>query len=321
MKNLKSSVTNSNSFLQSSESPSEKLIIKVIASSIAACIGENPYKSREIAMMECYKKSWPIKYNEMMKNKVDYISVYENEFQSLNVEDIVSIEDKEIRKDNIEKEIHKVTPNIEKAIIVEYCQKNNIEQIPDKVIHLPISLEKKKEVDMKIKTITQTIVNSKVNTERGIIDEIKAIQIHEEKVKAKIIPSSNFRTYYYDIPLFETDTTDTDDTYELENYSTQGNILRISGKIDGMSSHINGEIVEVKNRQNRLFGFIPNYEMIQIQTYLRMTKSKKCHFVERYGSSESKSYEVLFDEERWESIEYGLKLFGNELTSKYYENR
>ena len=44
--------------------------------------------------------------------------------------------------------------------------------------------------------------------------------------------------------------------------------IYICGKIDGIE---NNELIEVKNRRNRLFEFIPLYEQIQTEVYFRLT--------------------------------------------------
>lgn len=42
-------------------------------------------------------------------------------------------------------------------------------------------------------------------------------------------------------------------------------------------------LVEVKNRQSRIFKFVPFYELVQVCVYLYLTGIKKCLFVENFG--------------------------------------
>jgi len=59
---------------------------------------------------------------------------------------------------------------------------------------------------------------------------------------------------------------------------------RIYGKIDGMYTNHLGKkfIIEIKNRQNRLFDKIPLYEQIQIQMYMWIFGVDEAVFVQHY---------------------------------------
>ena len=67
---------------------------------------------------------------------------------------------------------------------------------------------------------------------------------------------------------------------------------RLYGKIDGMIN--NDTIIEIKNRQNRLFHWIPTYEYIQIQIYMHIFGFKKAILVEHY-QNQYKAHHVKFD--------------------------
>lgn len=55
----------------------------------------------------------------------------------------------------------------------------------------------------------------------------------------------------------------------------------IVGRLDGFNDETR-ELLEIKNRQRRLFRNVPLYEKIQVQCYLLMTGATKCKFVEQY---------------------------------------
>jgi hypothetical protein len=55
----------------------------------------------------------------------------------------------------------------------------------------------------------------------------------------------------------------------------------ISGYIDGVELN-NNRIIEIKNRQNRLFNHVPMYEQIQCQAYLFLTGMSTCEHTESY---------------------------------------
>jgi hypothetical protein len=74
----------------------------------------------------------------------------------------------------------------------------------------------------------------------------------------------------------------------------------ISGFIDGI---VNNEyIVEMKDRQNKVFDDIPNYEMVQMIVYMKITNIHECHHIERY-KDEIKTTIIKFDKEKWNIIE------------------
>jgi hypothetical protein len=56
--------------------------------------------------------------------------------------------------------------------------------------------------------------------------------------------------------------------------------ILVGGKPDGVQE--GGDIVEAKNRQNRLFRAVPEYEKVQVQLYLWLFDSRKCHFREQF---------------------------------------
>jgi hypothetical protein len=74
----------------------------------------------------------------------------------------------------------------------------------------------------------------------------------------------------------------------------------ISGYIDGVETD-NNRIIEIKNRQNRLFNYVPLYEQVQCQAYLFLTGFSVCEHTESFrGTLQSTTlrYEPLF----WERV-------------------
>lgn len=71
-----------------------------------------------------------------------------------------------------------------------------------------------------------------------------------------------------------------------------GRLWRIYGKIDGMYTDPNGKkiVVEIKNRQNRLFNTIPFYEQIQVQIYMLIFEVKEAIFVQHYQGEHEMVY-------------------------------
>ena len=79
------------------------------------------------------------------------------------------------------------------------------------------------------------------------------------------------------------------------------------GKVDGLRG--DDEVVEAKQRQNRLFGRVIERERIQVYTYLFLAGRSRGTLLETYRA-EQREYAVPFDPERWAGyrgqIQYGV---------------
>lgn len=80
----------------------------------------------------------------------------------------------------------------------------------------------------------------------------------------------------------------------------------IGGKVDGITA--DGYLVEVKNRQYRLFPEIPIYEKVQIHVYMFLTGITECKFVQSFRNEDIAIVESL-DYEFWDSIKDKCNLF------------
>jgi hypothetical protein len=83
---------------------------------------------------------------------------------------------------------------------------------------------------------------------------------------------------------------------------------RLYGKVDGIYTNPMGKkfIVEIKNRQNRIFDKIPLYEQIQIQTYMYIFNIKNAILVQHYVGEYTMDY-VKCDGQFIKSIVFELK--------------
>jgi len=91
-----------------------------------------------------------------------------------------------------------------------------------------------------------------------------------------------------------------DSFYQIEVCRLGDTRYVIVGKIDRIEERPDGSrvLVEIKNRANRLFNSVPEYEFIQIQVYLHMLGLVHARLVEQYNN-QVKSHEVNRDEETW----------------------
>ena len=73
----------------------------------------------------------------------------------------------------------------------------------------------------------------------------------------------------------------------------------IGGKVDGITE--TGDLVEVKNRQNRIFSFLPLYEKVQIHAYMFLTEVTTCRLVQSYDGQDKVNI-YKFDQEFWGTV-------------------
>jgi DNA polymerase III epsilon subunit-like protein len=115
-------------------------------------------------------------------------------------------------------------------------------------------------------------IRSKVSTGHGIRNENKTADLDA----IDLIEDSTFYTHKI-ITIADTE------------YVIVGRIDRYYIDSDGSSV-----LVEIKNRMNRLFGRVRDYENIQVQAYMAMTGMKRGRLIEQYNN-EIKSYDIKID--------------------------
>lgn len=77
----------------------------------------------------------------------------------------------------------------------------------------------------------------------------------------------------------------TDDTFYHHDVCTiEGTLYQIVGRIDRLVANADGSltIVEIKNRANKLFRTVRDYEEVQCQTYMEMLNIDSCRLVEQH---------------------------------------
>jgi len=92
-------------------------------------------------------------------------------------------------------------------------------------------------------------------------------------------------------------------------YRLDGPGYVIWGMIDGYDETTK-TVIEHKQRQNRLFPYMPAYERVQCFLYMKMTNSTRATLVQTYNNQQS-TFDVAWDADEWAEIESGL----NEIVS------
>lgn len=83
----------------------------------------------------------------------------------------------------------------------------------------------------------------------------------------------------------------------------------VGGKCDGLCTDPETQVstvVEVKNRVNRLFGLVPEYERIQLSSYLFIHGVSRGVLVEKYQDRVA-HHDVAFDAAYWAQVEADVK--------------
>tara|TARA_B100000530_G_C15916735_1_gene471544 strand:- start:182 stop:937 length:756 start_codon:yes stop_codon:yes gene_type:complete len=215
------------------------------ASEIASLIGKNPYNSVEDAI-------------EKIKNRIQGITEDHSKiFNNLDITDINNIMNKlgtststKITEDNKNEVIQNIIDNtLIKSVDVN--DTNVSKNIEANIINSITTA-----TDKNIESIKEYI-NSNINKKRGINAEPTIIQKYQDNNNKKI---KHNNSKLYKLYLFDN--------------------IYLCGKIDGIEDDY---LIEVKNRRNRLFKYIPEYEQVQIECYLRLTNLTKAKLIENYN--------------------------------------
>ena len=184
---------------------------------------------------------------------------------------------------------------LESAIKIEAKNSGQVQEVFE-VAQAAINFDPKLNNEQRREVIEH--IRSKVYTTHGTRSEDKTADTVEKTEGVKLIRDDNF----YTLPVCEI----------FENkYVICGKVDRIEERPDGSKV-----LVEIKNRTNRIFGSVPEYEFIQVQVYLQMLGLVHARVVEQYNN-QVLSHDVTRDEEFWKNkVIPGLKEFCEELNEK-----
>ena len=156
-----------------------------------------------------------------------------------------------------------------------------------------------------------------VNSDSKLSAEQKAEVI--EHVRSKVYTTHGTRSEDKTSDKVETDTgvklVKDNSFYNLDVAEIRGHKFVVCGKIDRIEECPDGSrvLVEIKNRTNRLFRRVVDYEMVQVQVYLQMLGLVRARLVEQYNN-QVLSHDIDRDEEFWDNVATpGLTAFCEEL--------
>ena len=74
--------------------------------------------------------------------------------------------------------------------------------------------------------------------------------------------------------------------------------INIGGRIDGLTE--DNQLIEMKNRQFRIFPQVPIYEKVQLHVYMYLLDKDDCQLIQNCSrTSEMKVDDISFDAEFW----------------------
>lgn len=238
------------------------------SSDIAALINKNPYKTQDESIHNLLCKINKIentteidKFNKLNKN--DSINLLNNFYNTKKLSDT----DFELYKNQINNlsnqyDLNKFNKSIIEHISKEYINTSNTKDCIKQQNEFNDNLDK---IITKDNTLIKEYMNSYINKNRGIKNENKIIKEYSKKNNTNIT-NNNSKLYKHKL-------------FSIDKYN-----FFLCGKIDGIE---NDELIEIKNRKNRLFYNIPEYEQIQVQCYFILTNLKKGKLIENYNDTQN----------------------------------
>ena len=253
--------------------------IKLTCSNLAKLTGHNKYESPEKTLHSI------LNYNKIKKIYIPKSNIEETLIK-LDVESL-----NKIKKDMKLPEttsILEIESQIKKNIMCKSYNPNIKEE------------ESKQLIDKGINNSSLELIGESIKKDlmmrRGNIKENNNLDKIQKKRKIKI---GERNSKMYEKVLYESD----DNTYNI--------IIR--GKMDGISDN---HVVETKNRTKRLFYKIPDYEKVQMESYMFLSGLNKCIHIEHYNDE---SNETIYehDEEFWNDCQQKIVNYINTNVKPY----
>lgn len=256
------------------------------SSELAACIGRHKYKDRSELVISHIKRYNPGAYFKMQ------------------IQDGVATNHDMVRQ--AEQDMKAKAPELAKMIdervkaTIEEASKRNEDYskvVASALESVTQSITQNADLDENTKHVLVEESRKRVYTNHGIKNEQKVIDKVAIDSKCRVIRDGvcNLRSRYL-VDAY------TPDGKKVEVY--------INGVIDGLQVGDDGEkcIVEVKNRMNRLFNCVVEYERIQVLAYMYILDIEKAKLVEHFQGT-SREYDIAWDDSDWIDIVHGARNF------------
>jgi len=278
--------TTSMTSMTSTTSSSSSAVSKIIylnASELAIAVGANPYQNIKDLIIKLWGRYFPEDYFSFLDeikrtNKVEVIQ--ETEYQCLQRLTAKYAND-QIEAMAVENKIKDCL----KSDDIADLQAKQQSVLQEMLVKKDISAEDKQALEKTLVSLT--------NKTFGTRKEGDAITQYENLTKKRVQRLSKYFTQKFP-------------THGLETEGFLGNVeWKLGGKIDGMTE--NGELIEVKNRMNRFFNQVRDYEKVQIQTYFQLLDIESGYLVESLVKKKGDAPEinivaVQYEPEYWNNF-------------------
>jgi len=272
----------------------------IFASDLAACIGLNQYSNTCNVAKKIWKRESRDSFVVAQKRNNCFDSPEYNKID--NIRDIVNFIEKE-QYDILKIHIQDAVNSTEGSKLSE-CMENiqNLLETSFPQITIP-SHSDQLQIQKSYNNSTDLIsdIKSAIYKERGTILEDKSIANYS-RLLSKTVAERNTKFYKKRIQFY----------YQNEDGTMDRLQVVIGGKIDGVTN--DGELVEVKNRQWKIFDKIPIHEMIQIHIYMYLLDKTSCQIIQCF-ENEMKIDNISFSDELWEDIIMRLKIFAKNFST------
>ena len=205
-----------------------------------------------------------------------------------------------------------------------YSNKNNVEIVQQTPEEKLLELSKKHNVNIN-ECLNAKDTKTLQTTQNSILKQLKEkdpkIDLTELKKCVQQVTNTNFGTKNEKNSLNQYNTktqkniATTNKFFKKEIFTTKKYKWLIGGKIDGLDED-EDTIIEFKNRVNRLFYKLRDYEKVQTMTYMFLLEKNNSRLVETLknsGDTQMNVIEVAWDSDFWENeIIEKLKSFSKE---------
>lgn len=205
-----------------------------------------------------------------------------------------------------------------------YSNKNNVEIVQQTPEEKLLELSKKHNVNIS-ECLNSKDTKSLQNNQSALLKQFKEkdpnIDLNALKKCVQQVSNTNFGTKNEKNSLNKYNTktqknvSTTNKFFKKEIFTTKKHKWLLGGKIDGLDEE-DDTIIEFKNRVNRLFYKLRDYEKVQTMTYMFLLEKQKSRLVETLKTRDETQMNVIevdWDNEFWESeVIDKLKSFSND---------
>lgn len=259
----------------------------ICATDLTVIVGANPYRDIDEIYLKYWKKHYYDDYTKI-KSELEKSSI-PIKMEETNYECV-----KRLAKEN-NLDIKKELGSCMSTQNVDDLNKNKqqlIEKIKDK---LPTTVKKE----------FNSSFNSLTNTHFGIKYESKGVELYQHKTDNSVSFDRKYhKKHIFEVPI---DCIDIDKSDKSDKFIETTDYWLLGGKLDGVALDKNNTkyILEIKNRINRLFYSLKEYEKVQCYVYMYLMDIWDTHLVETLKSKDDNSINIIeieFDEDYWDTI-------------------